>query len=297
MPWLDLARAEREDFAAFLESLSPEQWEAPTLCERGMFVKSPRTRSASTNWIAASWSAVSKGRLMVDRINQVGVDDYADRTPEQLVALIRTHAEPHGMTAGFGGRVALTDNMIHQQDIRRPLGIPRTIPAERLRARWTFPIRPRRSAGHGGRVVCGSGDRQRLVARRRASEVHGTGEALLMAMAGRSRRAEGPLPGPGKAKLDAAGMPGRTDRPGLFRTRVFGTSTTRHPSGSSKRQSASWSGRPVGIVRASYRFMSCRREPLHRVVHLRIVVKVENEKIVAGRSGTGLPSTCEVNSR
>ncbi len=34
MSWLDLARSEREDFAAFLETLSPEKWEAPTLCER-----------------------------------------------------------------------------------------------------------------------------------------------------------------------------------------------------------------------------------------------------------------------
>lgn len=34
MPWLDLAQAEREDFAAFLESLTAEQWEAPTLCDR-----------------------------------------------------------------------------------------------------------------------------------------------------------------------------------------------------------------------------------------------------------------------
>jgi hypothetical protein len=34
VPWLDLARAEREDFAAFLETLSPEQGESPTLCDR-----------------------------------------------------------------------------------------------------------------------------------------------------------------------------------------------------------------------------------------------------------------------
>ncbi len=34
MAWMELAQAEREDFAAFLETLSPEQWEAPTLCDR-----------------------------------------------------------------------------------------------------------------------------------------------------------------------------------------------------------------------------------------------------------------------
>ncbi len=34
MTALESARAERESFAAFLETLSPEQWQAPTLCER-----------------------------------------------------------------------------------------------------------------------------------------------------------------------------------------------------------------------------------------------------------------------
>ena len=120
MAWLELARAEREDFAAFLETLSPEQWEAPTLCERWN-VREVAAHAISFDELTRGESVrrFLKGRLMVDRINQVGVDDYADRTPEQLVALIRKYAEPHGLTAGFGGRVALTDNMIHQQDIRR----------------------------------------------------------------------------------------------------------------------------------------------------------------------------------
>jgi len=119
--WLDLARSEREDFAAFLETLSPEQWEAPTQCERWN-VREVAAHAIDFDELrgGALVRRFLKGWLTVDRINQVGVDDYADHTPEELIALIRTHAEPHGLTAGFGGRVALTDNMIHQQDIRRP---------------------------------------------------------------------------------------------------------------------------------------------------------------------------------
>ena len=141
-----------------------------------------------------------RGWLTVDRINQVGVDDYADRTPEELIALIRTHAEPHGLTAGFGGRVALTDNMIHQQDIRRPLGLPRTIDARRLRVALDFAltaptIRGARRAkrlhlvatdldwSHGG-----------------GPEVQGPGEALLTVMAGRGDALKD-LSGPGKGEL------------------------------------------------------------------------------------------------
>ena len=31
---MQMAREEREEFAALLEELTPEQWESPTLCER-----------------------------------------------------------------------------------------------------------------------------------------------------------------------------------------------------------------------------------------------------------------------
>ena len=52
--------------------------------------------------------------------------------------MIRAGSEPHDLTGGFGGRVALTDGMIHQQDIRRPLGLPRTIDPQRLRTALDF---------------------------------------------------------------------------------------------------------------------------------------------------------------
>ena len=141
-----------------------------------------------------------KGWLRVDRINQVGVDDYADHTPAELIALIRTHAEPHGMTAGFGGRVALTDNMIHQQDIRRPLGLPRTIDARRLRVALDFALTS--PTIRGARRT----KRLRLVAtdldwsHGGGPEVRGPGEALLMAMAGRGDALKD-LSGPGKDEL------------------------------------------------------------------------------------------------
>jgi uncharacterized protein (TIGR03083 family) len=198
---MQTARDEREDFAAFLESLSPEQWESPTLCERW------NVREVAAH--AISFDELNrgelvrrflKGRLMVDRINQVGVDDYADRTPAQLIELIRTYAQPHGLTAGFGGRVALTDNMIHQQDIRRALDIPRTIPAERLRvaldfARYAPTIRGAWRA-RDLRQIATDID----WAHGKGPEVQGPGEALLMAMAGRSDALKD-LTGPGKDKI------------------------------------------------------------------------------------------------
>ena len=135
----DAGPAEREDFAAFLETLSPEQWEAPTLCDRWN-VRQVAAHAISFDELGAGEMVrrFMRGRLNTDRINEVGVADYADRSPEQLVALLRRYATPHGLTAGFGGRVALTDNMIHQQDIRRVLDAPRTILPERLRVALDF---------------------------------------------------------------------------------------------------------------------------------------------------------------
>jgi uncharacterized protein (TIGR03083 family) len=201
MRWVDLAQAEREDFAAFLEALTPEQWEAPSLCERW------NVRQVAAH--AISFDELSrrqlvrrflKGLLVVDRINDLGVAEYADRSPEQLVALFREFARPHGLTAGFGGRVALTDNMIHQQDIRRALDIPRTIPSERLRVALDFSLYAPTIRGawraRGLRLVASDSD----WSHGDGADVQGPGEALLMAMAGRGDALKD-LSGPGKVTL------------------------------------------------------------------------------------------------
>ena len=75
--------------------------------------------------------------------------------------------------------------MIHQQDIRRPLRLPRTIPAERLRAALDFvryaPTIRGAWRARGVRLVATDVD----WSHGKGPEVRGTGEALLMIMAGR----------------------------------------------------------------------------------------------------------------
>jgi uncharacterized protein (TIGR03083 family) len=196
-----MARDEREEFAALLEGLTPQQWKSPTLCEQWR-VREVAVHTVSYDELSTAGlvGRFLKGRLNTDRINAIGVADYADRAPEQITAMIRAHAEPHGLTGGFGGRIALTDGMIHQQDIRRSVGIPRTIDPERLRtaldfARFAPTIRGAWRA-RGVRLVATDLD----WSHGRGPEVHGSGEALLMAMAGR-RAALDDLVGPGKAKI------------------------------------------------------------------------------------------------
>jgi len=197
----EMARDEREGFASFLDGLTSQQWNSPTLCElwtvREVAIHTVSYDELTTAGLVGRFL---KGRLNTDRINAIGVADYSDRSPQQITVLIRSYAQPHGLTGGFGGKIALTDGMIHQQDIRRSIGLPRTIDPERLRtalnfARFAPTIRGAWRA-RGVRLVANDLD----WSHGRGPEVRGPGEALLMAMAGR-RAALDDVDGPGKAKL------------------------------------------------------------------------------------------------
>jgi uncharacterized protein (TIGR03083 family) len=198
---MQMACEEREDFADFLDGLSPEQWEQPSLCELW------RVRDVVAHVISyeelSRWQLVrrfAKGGLVPPCVNAIGVAEYAGRSPRQLSELMRTCIPPRGLTSAFGGMIALVDGMIHQQDIRRPLGIGRVIPPQRLQR--VLDIALRSPATRGARKARGV----RLVATDLdwdygdGLEVAGQGEAILMAMAGRPD-ALNQLSGPGKAVL------------------------------------------------------------------------------------------------
>lgn len=198
---MDLARQERTDFVDLLATLSPQQWEAPTLCERWT-VREVVAHVFSYEELSTAGliARFVRGGLMPGRANQIGVDAHAGRTPGELLALARAHTTPRGLTAGFGGRIALTDGMIHQQDIRRPLRLPREIPAERLRCVLDF-ARTAPTIGAKKRIrgltltatdldwSTGTGH-----------VVEGPGESLLMALAGRCGVVD-ELSGPGQPEL------------------------------------------------------------------------------------------------
>jgi uncharacterized protein (TIGR03083 family) len=196
-----LATAEREDLASFLEALAPDQWDAPTLCSQWT-VRDVAAHVVSYDELdrAGLVRRYVRGRLHPNRVNAVGVADYAARSPEQLVALLRQHAVPTGLTAGFGGRIALVDALIHHQDVRRPLGLSREVPPERLRAALPFArvAPPIRGPWHtrGLRLVATDLD----WSSGRGKEVRGAGEALLLAIAGR-RGVAHELSGPGRETL------------------------------------------------------------------------------------------------
>ena len=198
-----LAHEERADFAAFLATLSPEQWETPSLCV-GWRVRDVVAHVISYDELDARGLArrFARGWFLPNRVNAVGLTDYRTRTPDELLAVLNAHLEPRGLTAAFGGMIALVDGLIHHQDIRRPLGLPREIPEERLlptlrAARAAPPIRGFWRA-RGVRLVATDLD----WAAGAGPEVQGPAEALLMAMAGR-RGIVRELSGPGQLELAA----------------------------------------------------------------------------------------------
>ena len=196
-----MAVAERDQLADLLETLTDEQWRAPSLCE-GWSVHDVVAHMISYEEHPRSdmLRRLGRARMRPWRLNDVALAEYRDLTPAELVAFLRAYLVPQGTTASMGYRVGMVDALVHQQDVRRPLGLPRVIPADRLRVALDFAVLapPLRGFWHGRGV--------RLVApdvgwsRGRGPEARGPGEAVLMTLAGRRGAAAG-LVGPGRRIL------------------------------------------------------------------------------------------------
>lgn len=192
-----LAEQERRDLADLTATLTSEQWDAPSLCE-GWRVRDVVAHVVSYEGLSGGQllRRFAQGRFLPARINAVGIAQHRAATPEELVALLRRHLAPSGLTGGFGGRVGLVDALIHHQDVRRPLGLPREVPAERLRVALPFALTapPVRGLWHirGVRLVAAALD----WSSGRGPEARGPAEAVLMCLAGR-RGAARDLTGPG----------------------------------------------------------------------------------------------------
>ena len=96
-----MATAERTDLADLLETVTPEQWEAPSLCE-GWRVRDVVAHVMSFDGVSplGMFRRAIRGRIV--HINQAGVDELASLTTEQLLHRLQAHLRPQGLATILG---------------------------------------------------------------------------------------------------------------------------------------------------------------------------------------------------
>jgi uncharacterized protein (TIGR03083 family) len=140
---------QRADLADFLDTLTPLQWETPSLCP-GWTVRQAAAHitHSTTNWGTLSLELLRSGMRFNALTLRMGREDQ--RKPEEIIAAMRGMAGVRRRPPGTAVADPLADVLVHGQDIAVPLGIHRSMPvpaaviaAERL---WKmgFPFNARK---------------------------------------------------------------------------------------------------------------------------------------------------------
>jgi uncharacterized protein (TIGR03083 family) len=201
-PWRIYA-AERADVHDFLASLTPAQWDAPSLCQGWrirdvavhLLVDEPVEQlGLPLALVKAAWF-----RFSVHRINDWWVRRNQDRPADSIVTAFAGAWQPGRISKLVGPRTSVRAMVIHHQDMRRPLGMRRAVPEERLRAALDVILTPQGSHNLGS-FERGSGLRLQATdidwSWGDGPTILGPAESILMAVAGR-RGVIAELSGPG----------------------------------------------------------------------------------------------------
>jgi uncharacterized protein (TIGR03083 family) len=181
----EMVAAEQQEFADLLRQLKSEDWEVPSLC---------------TGWSirdAVIHITIHSHTRSLERIGQLARVGFSmdrfhaphrDRKPDEIVSWLESPATLAGVRNVL---TQLSELVIHQQDVRRPLGATRVIAPERLATVLDFSVTPYGSYALGTKARSRAKG-LRLVASDIAwtsgtgPEVSGPGEALFMALNGRA---------------------------------------------------------------------------------------------------------------
>jgi uncharacterized protein (TIGR03083 family) len=186
-----LRLAEMASISDLLDSLDDDQFDRPSLCD-GWRVRDVISHMCVgyTFALPTITAKVARNGFSVDKASMVESIAYGDaHTPAQLRATYRRIHEQNirkGISRFIPNKEGLVDHMTHHQDIRRPLGLPREMPGDRLVA--ALDAVPRiggflkaKGRARGLRLVASDvdwtwGD---------GPELKGPGEAILLALGGR----------------------------------------------------------------------------------------------------------------
>ncbi len=189
-----MIEAEQAEFTELARRLTTEQWQTPSLC-RGWSVHDVVTHIALHIHTTAPQRIRELARLRFSETRQLA--RHRPATTDSLVAWLGSEALLSGPTNML---TQLSELVVHQQDVRRPLGASRTIPAATLLAVLGFSltrigslsVTPTLRRAKGLRLVATDLD----WIRGSGPDVRGPAEAIVMAVHGRS---------PAVADLDGAG--------------------------------------------------------------------------------------------
>jgi uncharacterized protein (TIGR03083 family) len=218
---LQMAEVEQAEFVELTGALSDDEWMAPSLCE-GLSVRDVVVHVAahihhepSLADIASVAPRARSFARMEQAVDAIVARRYAHRSPEELTAWLASPIVIGGRATAAGGlpgltflqrrypeswivrqalaldaQVQLCELLIHQQDVRRAVDRPRSIPAARasrvldftLNRVGSFAVNLARGRARGLRLVASDATPW---ARGEGPEVSGPLEALIMAVNGR----------------------------------------------------------------------------------------------------------------
>lgn len=195
--------AERADVHDFLASLTPAQWDEPSLCQgwriRDVAVHLLVDEPVEQLGVPLALVKAARFRFSVHRINNWWIRRNHDRPAGSILAAFAGPWQPGRISKRVGARTSVRAMVIHHQDMRLPLGMRRVVPEERLRAALDVILTPRGSTNLGS-LERGSGLRLQATdidwSWGDGPAVLGPAESILMAVAGR-RGILAELSGPG----------------------------------------------------------------------------------------------------
>ncbi|GAA1914342.1 maleylpyruvate isomerase family mycothiol-dependent enzyme [Nocardioides hwasunensis] len=200
----ELVRDEREALIDDLAGLSDEQWQRPSLCGGWTVhdVAAHLVDNARTTRVGIVVAMV-RARSDFDRQNDQGVARAKGASPAETLDRLRAVADRRTTPpAPLDSR--LVEEVVHGEDVRRPLGLGRDYPDETVHRSLAHQLRTSVALGGGRQRAAGL----RLVATDAdlsygdGPEVAGPAFSLLMVVSGRAQVLED-LSGSGLAQLEA----------------------------------------------------------------------------------------------
>lgn len=205
MDYFPVISAERLAIADMLDELTPQQWETQSLCADWTVRQVAAHLSVVlTHGVRTFLVAAIRAGGNLDRANRLVAAREATRPIPDIVGDLRANADSRFTPPTFGSEAPLTEVLLHGEDMRVPLGVADTRPAERWQGALDLLVSPKGRRGFAAKGVPtlryvatdtewahGSGD-----------EVRGPAAALALTMSGRPARLD-ELTGQGLTTLRA----------------------------------------------------------------------------------------------